>query len=367
MLRNTLTLAAGTIVLLSCATSTMSQRLSDQPTKPIPPKYGKLQVIGTHLCDSAGNPVQLRGMSTMGLQWYGAIVNDAAFATLARDWNAEVVRLAMYVGEGGYASHPELKELVWKGVDLAIKHGLYVIVDWHVLTPGNPNDAVYKGAEAFFEEALQRYAGVPNVIWEIMNEPNGELVWADDIKPYAQKMVDLIRAKDPDNIILIGSGTWSQDVNLAAADPVKGKNLMYTFHFYSGKHHEELRAKVKAAIDEGAAVFCSEWGTTDHTGTGPLHLDEAETWLAFLDKYQVSWVNWSLCDKHETSAALISPAEVLRLGKQELLDRETIMVPETKGPAGYPIWGEDEITPSGRFVRGKMHAAAAARAQAAKK
>jgi endoglucanase len=363
MFRNTLTIAASAMVLLSCATATMSQHLSDVPSdlpsKPIPPKYGKLQVIGTHLCDSAGKPVQLHGMSTMGLQWYGGIVNDAAFAALARDWKAEVVRLAMYVGEGGYASHPELKDLVWKGVDLAVKHGLYVIVDWHVLTPGNPNDPVYKGADAFFQEALQRYAGVPNVIWEIMNEPNGELVWQGDIKPYAQKMVDVIRAKDPDNIILIGSGTWSQDVNLAAADPVKGKNLMYTFHFYAGKHHEELRAKVKAAIDEGAAVFCSEWGTTDHTGTGPLHLDEAETWLAFLDKHQVSWVNWSLCDKHETSAALISPAEVLRLGKKELLDRESIMVPETKGPDGYPIWGDDEITPSGRFVREKIRAATA--------
>jgi endoglucanase len=324
----------------------------------IPPKYGKLQVIGTHLCDSAGKPVQLRGMSTMGLQWKGEIVNDAAFAALAKDWKADIVRLAMYVGEGGYGTHSDLKQIVTEGVELAVKHGLYAIIDWHVLTPGNPNNGIYRGARAFFDEMSRRYAGVPNVLYEIMNEPNGPLGWPEDLKPYAQKMVDTIRANDPDNVILIGSGTWSQEVNVAAADPVQGKNLMYTFHFYSGSHGEELRARVKAAIDDGAAVFCTEWGTTNATGGGPLFLPEAETWLAFLDKYQISWVNWSLCDKHEGSAALISPGDVLRLGKKALMDRDTLMKPETPGPDGYPIWGPDELTRSGTFVRGKLRAAA---------
>jgi hypothetical protein len=34
----------------------------------VPVKYGKLQVVAGHLSDSAGRPVQLRGMSTHGLQ-----------------------------------------------------------------------------------------------------------------------------------------------------------------------------------------------------------------------------------------------------------------------------------------------------------
>jgi endoglucanase len=326
----------------------------------IPPKYGKLQVIGPHLCDSKGQPIQLRGMSTMGLQWKGEIVNDAAFAALAKDWKADVVRLAMYVGEGGYGVHPELKQAVWKGVELAVKHGMYVIVDWHVLSPGNPTHAVYKGAQAFFEEASRRFAHIPNVLYEIMNEPNGEVSWAQDLKPYAEKMVATIRANASDAIILVGSGTWSQDVDEAAANPVQGTNLMYTFHFYPGSHRQALRDKVQAAIDQGAAVFCSEWGTTDHTGSGPLFLLEAETWLAFLDRHQISWTNWSLCDKHESSAALISPADAIRSGKKSLMERETLMEPETFGPEGYPIWGPDELSPSGKFVREKLRAKAVA-------
>jgi endoglucanase len=367
MKRAILVILACGLFLLGCATTAHRPLPATAAQAALPVKHGKLQVIGTHLCDSSGRPVQLRGMSTMGLQWTGEIVNDAAFAALAKDWQADVVRLAMYVGEGGYAAHPQLKQLVWKGVDLAVKYGMYAIIDWHVLTPGNPNDPVYSGAQAFFDEASKRYAKVPNVMYEIMNEPNGRLSWAEDIKPYAEKMVATIRANDADNVILIGSGTWSQDVEVAAADPVQGKNLMYTFHFYPGSHGEALRNKVQTAIDRGAAVFCSEWGTTDHTGGGKLFLPEAETWLAFLDRHQISWTNWSLCDKSESSAALIGLADAMKQGRTALVERDTPMEPQTIGPEGYAIWPADELSVSGAFVREKIRAKRAAGGEPAKK
>ena len=34
-------------------------------------KNGQLRVIGTKLCNQYGNPIQLRGMSTHSIQWYG--------------------------------------------------------------------------------------------------------------------------------------------------------------------------------------------------------------------------------------------------------------------------------------------------------
>ena len=129
----------------------------------------------------------------------------------------------------------------------------------------------------------------------------------------------------------------------------------------SGSHGQPLRSKVQAAIDHGAAVFCSEWGNTNYTGTGPLALPEAETWLAFLDQHQISWTNWSICDKGESSAALTSMGEAYRRHAQFLMDREEPMQPETIGPEGYPIWGPDELSQSGAFVRGKIRAGAAAR------
>ncbi|HEX7499158.1 MAG TPA: cellulase family glycosylhydrolase, partial [Polyangia bacterium] len=74
------------------------------------------------------------------------------------------------------------------------------------------------------------------------------------MKPYSEKTVATIRANDRDNLVLIGSGTWSQDVDVAAADPVKGKNLAYTFHFYAGTHGQPLRDKVESATNRGVAV-----------------------------------------------------------------------------------------------------------------
>jgi endoglucanase len=327
-------------------------------------KYGRLRVIGRNLCSSEGKPVQLRGISTMGLQWYGEVVNDKAFLALAKDWKADVVRLALYVGEGGYASHPELKQLVWKGIELAIKHGLYVIVDWHVLTPGNPNDPLYEGAQAFFDEVSRKYGKYPNVLYEIMNEPNGELDWATDLKPYAEKMVATIRANDPEGIILIGSGTWSQDLNVAARDPVMGKNLVYTFHFYAGSHGEGLRSKVRVAMDLGVAVFASEWGTSEASGNGGPYWNPTKEWLAFLNRHTIGWVNWSLCDKGETSAALKSPAALLKEGRAALLERDSLLVPEKIGPEGYAIWPAEELSASGAFVRAQMRAGATAGAMA---
>jgi endoglucanase len=347
------------IILLALSTCAAASRpKAAKPTVQAnrPARYGKLQVVGTDLCDSYGKPVQLRGMSTMGLQWYGGIVNDAAFAALAKDWKADVVRLAMYPGEGGYVFHPELKQLVWQGVELAMKYGMYAIVDWQMLTPGNPNDPVYSGAQAFFDEASKRYGKVPNVLYEIMSEPNGPVVWAADLKPYAEKIVATIRANDADNPILIGSGTWSQDVDIAAADPVQGKNLMYAFHFYAGTHGQALRDKVQTAIDRGVAVFASEWGTSQASGTGGTFLPESEEWLAFLDRHMISWTNWSFCDNSQTSSALVGLFDYLKQGKTALAERESLLVPETMGPEGYPIWSPEELTASGAFVRAKMRA-----------
>jgi endoglucanase len=143
-------------------------------------------------------------------------------------------------------------------------------------------------------------------------------------------------------------------VDVAAADPVQGKNLAYTFHFYAGSHRQALRDKIEAALGRGVAVFCSEWGTSEASGAGGPFLRESEEWLAFLDQHNISWVNWSLADKNESSAALKSLFEVMKQGNQALAERESLLVPETASPEGYPIWGSDELSASGAFVRGKM-------------
>lgn len=264
---------------------------------------GKLRVIGTQLSNENGDSVILRGMSTHGLHWFSDYVDTPAVNTLS-EAGANVFRLAMYTGEGGYLSQgKQVKQILFKGVENATTAGMYVIIDWHILSDGNPMTNIEQAA-AFFDEVSAKYANYGNVIYEICNEPNGAVSWSNDVKPYAERIIPIIRKNAPESVILVGSPTWSQEVDTAADDPLNFDNIMYTCHFYAGTHGQWFRDKITYAINKGAPVFISEWGTSAADGNGGVFLEEAQKWLEFLNANNLSWVNWSLCDKDEASAAL---------------------------------------------------------------
>lgn len=264
-----------------------------------------LHVNGTKLTDSTGIPVQLKGVSTHGLAWFPDYVNESCFRQLKEDWNINVIRLAMYTAEyGGYCTGGDkeyLKELVKNGVEYATRSDLYVIIDWHILSDGNPN--IYKEeAKAFFAEMAGQYADYDNVLYEICNEPNGGASWSD-IKSYAEEVISVIRSYDKDAVILVGTPNWSQYVDQAAANPIAGyDNIMYTLHFYAATHKDSLRNTMVDAIESGLPVFVSEYGICDASGNGAIDEYQAEQWITLMDKYDVSYVAWNLSNKAETSA-----------------------------------------------------------------
>lgn len=271
-------------------------------------KLGALHVEGTTLCDADGNVVQLRGVSTHGLSWYPEYVNDKCFKELHDKWGANVVRLAMYTEEyngycsGDAANRKALKALVKKGVKLAAKYDMYVIVDWHILSDGNPKSHK-KAAASFFKSMSKALAGYDNVIYEICNEPNGGTTWKT-IKSYANEIIPVIRENDEDAVIIVGTPTWSQEVDQAAASPIKGDNIMYALHFYAGTHQESLRQTAEKAIKAGLPIFVSEFGICDASGNGAVNKTQANKWIKLLDKYDVSYVAWNLSNKSESSAMI---------------------------------------------------------------
>ncbi|MBC8081976.1 MAG: glycoside hydrolase family 5 protein, partial [Hymenobacter sp.] len=276
-------------------------------------RYGRLKVDpgSKQLTSASGVPVQLRGMSSHGLQWFGDAFTASSIASLAKNWKCSVVRAAMYVGEGGYAGRSEAEKYAFRAkiqniVDAAEDNDMYAIIDWHVLNPGDPNANLGEARE-FFRIMSTKYAGRRNVIYEICNEPNGNVSWAR-IKQYAEVIIPIIRKNDPNGIILVGTPEWSSRPDLAAANPLKDskglrlRNVMYTFHFYSGSHYWQSR--VQSTLGR-IPLFCSEWGNSDYSGTGPADYANATKWLNLMDANRISWCNWSFCDKAgETSAAL---------------------------------------------------------------
>lgn len=271
--------------------------------------YGSLQVIGASLCDSEGNPVQLRGVSTHGLAWFPDYVNEALFQELHEQWNANVVRLAMYTAEyGGYCTggdKGQLKQLIRDGVEYASNQNMYVIIDWHILSDGDPN--TYKEeAKSFFREMSAEFADRENVLYEICNEPNGGTSWSR-VKQYANEIIPVIRENDRDAVILVGTPNWSQYVDQAAADPITGwDNIMYTLHFYAATHKDSLRQTMTAAVDAGLPVFVSEYSICDASGNGGIDEAQAQAWVEVMDRYEISYVAWSLSNKNETSALIKS-------------------------------------------------------------
>ena len=267
--------------------------------------HGALSVKGTNIVDKNGQVVQLKGISTHGLQWFPQYVNKETFKFMRDEWGINVVRLAMYTDPNvGYTK--ELHKKVKEGINYATELGLYVIVDWHILSDGNPN--TYK-AEAleFFKEITTEYKDNENIIYEICNEPNGNVSWEREIKPYAQDVIKEIREIDKDAIIICGTPTWSQDVDVVAKSPIEGyDNIMYALHFYAATHTDWIRNKAKKAIDSGLPIFVSEFGICDASGNGGIDYNQSEQWMNFLNENNISWIMWNLSNKQETSAIINS-------------------------------------------------------------
>lgn len=268
--------------------------------------HGALQVNGSSLTDCHGEKYQLRGMSTHGIAWFPQYITLETFRTLRDDWNTNCIRLAMYTDEyNGYCSggnQDELKSLMQKGVDYATELGMYVILDWHVLNDRDPN--VHKAeALAFFEEMSALYKDHKNVLYEICNEPNSNVSW-DSIKSYAREVIPVIRANDPDAVIIVGTPTWSQDIHQAASAPLEYENVLYALHFYAATHTGWLRERLESCMAQGLPVFVSEFGTCDASGNGNNDFWQAAQWLDLLDNYSISYCCWNLANKAETSSVI---------------------------------------------------------------
>ncbi|MGA5421359.1 glycoside hydrolase family 5 protein [Streptomyces lavendulocolor] len=267
---------------------------------------GRLKVCGTRLCNQHGTPVQLRGMSTHGLQWYRQCVTGGSLDALATDWRADVLRISMYVQEGGYETDPRgYTDLVHSVIERATARGMYAIVDWHMLTPGDPHHNLSR-AKTFFAEIARRHGDKKNLLYEIANEPSG-VAWSR-IRSYAEELIPVIRAEDPRTPILVGTRAWSSfgvsegsDETEVVNAPVRASNIMYTFHFYAASHREEYLATLSRAADR-LPVFVTEFGTQDYAGEGADDFAMAQRYLDLMARKRISWVNWNFSDDHRSGA-----------------------------------------------------------------
>ncbi len=293
-------------------------RLHAQPVA----KHGHLSVKGTQLTDQHGTAVVLRGVSYGWHNWWPRFYNAQTVKWFRDDWGCSVVRAAMGVEpDQGYLKEPDWSlERIEAVVEAAIANDIYVIIDWH------SHQFHVQEAKKFFASMAKKYGQHPHVIYEIFNEP--ERVSWQDVKEYSLEVIAAIREIDPDNIILVGSPHWCQDLHLVADDPIVGHtNLMYTMHFYAASHKQFLRDRCDEALAKGIPIFVSESAGMQATGDGPLDVEEWQRWIDWMEERQISWLTWSVADKNETCSML---------------------VPTASSTGG---WSEEDLKESGRRTR----------------
>ncbi|WP_082568696.1 cellulase family glycosylhydrolase [Rhizobacter sp. Root1221] len=266
-----------------------------------------LSVSGNKIL-AGGQPASFAGNSLFwsNTGWGGEkFYNANVVRWLKSDWKSKVVRVAMGVEEDrGYLSDAAgNKARVKAVVDAAIANDLYVIIDWHT----HHAESYQPQAIAFFEDMARTYGKNNHVIYEIYNEPL-QVSWSGIIKPYAQAVISAIRAIDPDNLIIVGTPNWSQDVDAASRDRLTGSNIAYTLHFYAGTHGQGLRDKAQTALNNGAALFVTEWGSVSANGDGNVNETETSAWVDFMKSNGISNANWALNDKAEGASALVPGA-----------------------------------------------------------
>jgi len=290
-------------------------------------RNGALKVVGGKILNANNVEPRLRGVSLSWSVWGGRkYYNTNVVNWLQSDFNINLLRASMAVQpDSGYLQNPvEQTEMITRTIDAAVDRGLYVLIDWH---DHHANEHVEQ-SKLFFAKMARKYAGKPNIIYEIFNEPE-KIEW-QTVKDYAVEVIKEIRKYDSENIIIVGSPHWDQDIDIVAKDPIKGfSNIAYSFHFYASdpNHQELLMKRADQAIAEGLPILVTEWGVGEASGDGKFDVEKTEKWFAWLEKNKLSWANWNVTDKKETTALLKPGAS----------------------PSGK--WKLNMLTPAGLYIR----------------
>ncbi len=302
-----LLLAICLLASLACVPNGASNAVEDGRARPS--SCGRLRVVDGKLCSESGEGVMLRGVSTHDLITVESFLNDDLFRELSEDHGVNLVRLAVYtygVGVIGYCTKGDrqrYEENVAKGVALAKANDMYALIDWHILSDGDPNTYL-DDAKAFFAKMAETYRDSDNVLYEICNEPNG-VDW-QTVRSYAEAVIPVIREKDPDSVVIVGNPDWSKDLKSVAADPLAFDNILYTLHFYAATHGQDVRDMTEAASKAGLPIFVSEFGITASSGGFPRDTESADQWIALLEREHISYCMWALSKAPEACSMVRS-------------------------------------------------------------
>ena len=293
--------------------------------------YGALHTSGNKIIGAKNNQqAMLRGVSLFWSDATGdSYYNPTVISWVVDNFKIDVFRYAMgieyYDSDGGTKNKVDASSsykenstgqlsMIDRMVKAAIENDVYIILDWHSHRAHQETSL----AKEFFKTVSEKYKDVPNVIYEIYNEPvDGSGGNWSAIKNYANTICPTIRA-NTQNLIIVGTPNWSQHPEQGARDPISSTNIAYVLHFYAATHPQgSYGGNVTSALNAGYPVFISEWGTTNADGDGDPNSSATSAWTSFMDQNNIPNCNWSLrqqtshVDKKSEKSAIFSGNKAL--------------------------------------------------------
>lgn len=261
-----------------------------------------LHVDGRHIKDADGTVVVLSGVSIPDPE----VINDHRWEQTAinvidnavQNFHSTVIRVPVLAdpdsGEGtsGFFSDPDayIETHLDPVVSRAIELGVYVIIDLHLVSD-------YSAAQRdddvipFWDRVASQYADIPNIIFEIYNEPINPDDWGTWLNTMAQPVVDHIRTLAPNNLIIVGGPRWTQNMSGAATRPVAGNNIVYAAHVYP-EHPPESWDENFGAVAANHPLFVTEWGYV-LGGSPPTDGTTSSFGIPFLQWMQEKGASWT--------------------------------------------------------------------------
>ncbi|NQU84237.1 MAG: glycoside hydrolase family 5 protein [Mariniphaga sp.] len=274
----------------------------------------KISVKGKDLVNASGEVLQLRGVSFSDPdklerdgQW-----NERYFQE-AKDWGCNIVRFAVHPTRLKNRGWDEYFKLIDKGVTMAEKRGMYVIIDWHSI--GNLNterwtspmyNTSWDETVKFWKTVAKRYEGNSTVaVYELYNEPTsqggnlGELSWGT-WRPTLEKLIDEINEVDDGKVYLVAGMNWGYFLNEVIENPVDRKNVAYTTHPYPQKRDQPWEPQWEkdwGHVADKYPIIATEFGFMDKDDRGahiPCIADEkyGEAIINFFNKKNISYTVW---------------------------------------------------------------------------
>lgn len=272
----------------------------------------ELQIEGNKIINKSGNVVTLKGVNIISPgKLHSRNMFNKTLLTEISDTEANVIRIPV---------DPEVwlkdKDYIWRYLDPAINWagelGMYVIIDLHFIgnimtgegkQMPNINIPPIDLTNDFWKQVASHYKDVPNVLFEIYNEPAN--IKANEWRECAVNIVDIIRNTGANQIVIVSGTEYSRDLSWALDSPVIENNIAYSCHIYPG-HSQLLWSHWFGELATHYPVIMTEWGFIDehrNTTNQDFLIGDKDTYgiplLKYLEEKNIGWLAWSYDDKWE--------------------------------------------------------------------